>query len=115
MLTLAVVTGCSGLYLGLRAYKNFVSMTRGETLPGGTIKNSIVAGGCGFLIFFTIIMAMGILDETYVWTIGKFYGAIIFSLIPGVIISIGSFIQSLMITGYKDILQDYLRQKNKHK
>jgi hypothetical protein len=90
-------------------------MTRGEIPPGGLIKNSIVAGSCGFLIFFTIIITMGFLDQTYIWTTNKFYGAIGFSLIPGVIITIGSFIQSLMITGYKDLLQDYLRHKDKRK
>lgn len=115
VLILAAITGFSGLHLGLRAYMNFVRMTRSEIPPGGLIKNSIVAGGCGVLIFFTIIMAMGFLDETYVWTTSKFYGAILFSLIPGVIITIGSFIQSLMITGSKDILQDYLGNKDKRK
>lgn len=114
-LILAVITGSSGLYLGMRAYMNFVNMTRGEMPPGGLVKNSIIAGGCGFLIFFAIIMTMGFLDETYVWTTDKFYGAIGFSLIPGVLVTIGSFIQSVMITGYKNILHDYLRQKDKRK
>lgn len=114
-LILAVITGASGLYLGLRAYINFTIMTRGEIPPGGLVKNSIIAGSCGFLIFFAIIMAMGVTDETYVWTIGKLYGAIGFSLVPGVMITIGSFIQSLMITDYKNRLYDYLRKKNKHK
>lgn len=112
---LAVITGSSGLYLGLRAYRNFVDMTSGEMPQGGSVKNSVLAGSCGFLIFFTIIMTMGIKDETYVWTMDKLYGAIGFSLIPGVMISIGSFIQSLMITGYKNRLYDYLKKKNKHK
>lgn len=114
-LILALLTGVFGLYLGLRTYRKFVGMTRGEIAPGELVRNSILAGIAGFFLFFTIIMVMGFFDEAYVWSVNKLYAAIGFALIPGGVIAIGSFVQSLMIIGYKKVLHDYLRQENRNK
>jgi hypothetical protein len=114
-LVTSLLAGSLGIYLGFRAFKNFSQITKGEISLGQIVMNSSIAGSCGVLIFFSIIMVMGFLDKTYIWNIGKVYGAIGFSLIPGGIITIGSFIQSIMIIGYKRVLYEALRQKNKNK
>jgi hypothetical protein len=114
-LFIAFLTGFLGIYLGFHAFKNFSQITRGEASLRQVIMNSIIAGSGGVLIFFTIIVIMGFLDKTYIWTIDRFYGAIVLSLIPGGLITIGSFIQSLTIIGYKGILFESLRKKNKDK
>jgi hypothetical protein len=106
-------TGFSGIYLGFRVFKNFRYITKEDVKPRFLVSNSIIAGTSGFLIFFSIILTMGFLDETYIWNTNKFLGAIFISLIPGVIITIGSFIQALMITGYKKAVFDALKRKRK--
>lgn len=113
-LIITILTGTFGIYLGFRAFKNFRYMTKGEVSLRFQIMNSIIAGVSGVLIFLSIIMAMGFLDRTYIWTVNKFLGAVFVSLIPGVIIGIGSFIQAVMVNGYKRILHDVLRRKDKN-
>jgi len=114
-LAIALLAGFSGLYLGVRAYKYFGYMTRVEPPLRSLIMNSIIAGSAGFLIFFGIIMVMGFLDETYTWTTNKLLGSILISLVPGIIITIGSFVQSIMIVGYRRVLHDILRKKDNNK
>jgi hypothetical protein len=115
LLAFTLLTGCAGIYLGFRTVKNFRYMTIVEASLLKQISNSIMAGGAGALIFFTIIMIVGLFDENYVWTTRKFLGAIFVSLIPSGMIIVGSFIQSIMLTGYKRILFKELKRKDRNK
>ena len=114
-LVFAFIAGGSGLYLGLRVIKKFQSMTLVKTPLLELILNSIMAGGAGSLIFFTITIIMGLLDKTYVWNMEKILGAILISLVPGGIIVIGSFIQAIGIIGYRRILFEDLKRKDRNK
>jgi len=109
----ALFIGFLGIYLGLRTFKNFRYITKEKVKLRFLVMNSIVAGTSGFLIFLSIILIMGFLDESYVWNTNKFLGAILISLIPGAIITIGSFIQAFMITGFKKALFDALKRKGR--
>ena len=109
----AIFTGFPGIYLGFLAIKNFRSITKEEVNLRFLIMNSVVAGISGFLIFFSIILTMGFLDGTYIWNKDKFLGAIFISLFPGAIITVGSFIQALIITGIKKALFGALKGKGK--
>ncbi len=115
LLVFILLTGCAGMYLGFRAVKNFRYMTLAESSLLKQISNSIMAGGAGALIFFTIIMVVGLFDENYNWTMRNFLGAIFISLIPSGMIIVGSLIQSIMITGYKRILFKELQRKDRNK
>jgi ABC-type Fe3+ transport system permease subunit len=107
---LLIITFFLGIYLGIRAFKH-VNFTSNEVSFGQIIVNSIMAGVSGTLLFFFLIGVMGYLDKTYTWSIYKAFGSIIISLIPGGIITIGSFIQNLITVRYKESLLDYLRKK----
>lgn len=109
----ALFIGVLGIFLGFRVFKNFRYITKEDVKLRFLVMNSIVAGTSGFLIFFNIILIVGFLDETYIWNINKFLGAIFISFIPGATITIGSFIQALMITGFKKALFDVLKPKSK--
>jgi hypothetical protein len=111
-LAIALLAGFFGINLGFRAYKKFRYLTtEGKVSIRYLVMNSIIAGGAGVLIFFSIIMAMGFVDETYIWNVDKIWGAIFVSLIPGGIITIGSFMQAIIITRYRRILIDTLKQE----
>jgi hypothetical protein len=114
-LAIALLTGLAGIYLGFRVFKNFGNMTKGEATFRYLLLSSVLAGGAGILIFFSLIVMMSFLDETYVWTVDRFLGAIIVPIILGGVITIGSFIQAMMITRYRSILLNILRQKGKDK
>jgi hypothetical protein len=106
-------TGFLGIYLGFGAFKYFRNITKEDVKPSFLIINSIVAGVSGFLIFVNIVLIMGFLDENYIWNTPKFLGAMFISLILGIIITVGSFIQGLMVTGFRKVLFDGLKQKGK--
>ena len=114
LIAITLLTGFAGIYLGFRAFKNYKYITEGELPFRYLVLSSVTAGGAGALIFFTIILAMSFLDVTYVWTIGKLLGAIVIPLILGGVITIGSFVQAIMITRYRRILLDVLRRKGKN-
>jgi hypothetical protein len=102
-----------GIYLGFCSIKNIRYITKEDVKLRFLILNSAVAGISGFLIFFSIILVMGLLDKAYVWNPRKFLGAIFISLIPGTVITLGSFMQALMIAGTRKALVDALKRKNK--
>lgn len=114
-LALCLFSGFLGTYLGIRAYKNFKRITQGDVSVGDIIATPIIAGGATTFTFLTIISIMGFLDQTYVWTISSLQRAILISLIPGSIVTLGAFVQALMVTGYRGILIDTLRKKDKEK
>jgi hypothetical protein len=114
LIAITLLTGFTGIYLGFRAFKNYKYITEGELPFSYLMFSSVTAGGAGALIFFTIILAMSFLDVTYVWTIGKLLGAIVIPLILGGVITIGSFVQAIMITRYRRILLDVLRRKGRN-
>ena len=103
------------IYLGVCVYKNVRRVTKQEVPLKFLLVNSFLVGTAGTLLFLSMIMFMGILEKAYTWTIAKIYGAAIISLIPGGIIAIGSFVQSIMITKYRTILLDALKRKGRDK
>jgi hypothetical protein len=112
-LAIGLLTGLLGTYLGFRAFRNFAQMTKRELSFRDLILNALIAGGAGTLIFFSLIVAMSLFDKEYIWTSRKVWGAILIALIPGGITTIGAFVQMLMIAGYRRILLDGLRKKDK--
>ena len=114
LIAITLLTGFAGIYLGFRALKNYKYITEGELPFRYLVLNSVTAGGAGALIFFTIILAMSFLDIRYVWTIGKLLGAIVIPLILGGVITIGSFVQAIMISRYRRILLDVLKRKGRN-
>ncbi len=112
-LALCLLTGLLGVYLSFRAYKNFKRITQGDTSIRDLIIIPVTAGGATIFIFSTLLALMGLLDKTYVWTFNSIRGAILVSLIPAGIVSIGSFVQTLMIVGYRGILIESLKNNKK--
>jgi hypothetical protein len=115
LLAIILLTGFAGIYLGFRAIKNYGYITKGEISFRYLVLSSVTAGGAGILIFFSIILVMSLLDVTYVWTIDKLLGAIVVPLILGVVITIGSFVQAIMITRYRRMLLDVLKGNDKNR
>lgn len=115
LIAITFLIGFAGIYLGFRAFKNYKYIIEGELSFRYLVLSSITAGGAGALIFFSIILVMSLLDVTYVWTISKLLGAIVIPLILGGVITIGSFVQAIMITRYRRILLDILRRKGKNR
>jgi hypothetical protein len=97
----ALLPGLVGLMLAVYVVKGFSKITKEHISFGHLIVISVFAGIAGTLIFFCVILVMGVFDETYYWTIAKLWGAILVSLIPGSTIMVGSFLQSLFVAGYK--------------
>ena len=114
-LAIALLSGSIGFYLGHRAFKNFGYLSVNEFSFSYMVLTSILAGGAGTFMFFSIIMVMGFLDATYVWTVEKFLGAIVVSLILGGVIAIGSLGQAVWTSGYRKILLGAFKRKGKIK
>jgi len=113
-IVITLLTGFVGVFLGFRAFKNFTYITKEEVKLRFLIMTSIIAGASGFLAFFSIIMIMGILDSSYIWSTNKFLGAIFISLIIGVIITLGSFVQGVLITGFRKKLLNVLKRNDEN-
>jgi hypothetical protein len=114
-LAVAILAGLVGVFLGFSAFKKFGIMTKGEATFRYLALSSVLAGGAGILIFFSLIVMMSLFDETYVWTVDRILRAIIVPLILGGVITIGSFIQAMMMTRYRNILLKILRRKGNDK
>jgi len=104
-----------GIFLGLRAYKEDRSLTlsSNEVSPPKIIRIAAFYGASTCLIFFGIIMTGGILDANSTWSIKGALGAVLVSIVLGVIVAIGSAYQIYMSSRYKDALRTYLKKKNK--
>lgn len=110
-LLIGIVTGIAGVYFGVLGFKKFTYIVKQSVPLWSLVKISLIAGVSGEMLFFSIIMIMASLDTEYIWTILSILDALLISLIPATLITIGSFIQAIMITGYKQILGDVLKRK----
>ncbi len=109
------LAGISGLYLGVVGFKEYTNITRtAEKLSVlQIIKIAVHFGISGSLILFTIIIFAGVLDETYIWSLQKIGGAILVSLIPGIIITLGATYQIYTTVIFRDMLIRKYREKDK--
>jgi ABC-type Fe3+ transport system permease subunit len=108
-----IVCGFAGLYLLFHFLREFNNLTMKEVAFGRLLKNSIFGGIAGSLLFFCVIMIVGFLDKNYIWSFNKYLGALLISLIPGVIIFIGSLIQTGLVIQFRKVLVNFLKNKSK--
>jgi|GEM_PF-6430252 len=69
------------------------------------IKNSILNGFSIAGISFSIILLLGIVDQNYIWSIQIILSALLISLLLGVFVTIGSFIQFSIARKYRNIIK----------
>jgi ABC-type Fe3+ transport system permease subunit len=112
-LLIAILTGTLGIYSGVLGFRKFTYMVKNNVSLWFQVKTSLIAGLSGEMLFCSMIMIMAYLDEEYTWTVNSIVDALLISIIPALIIGIGSFIQSTIMTGYKQILGDVLKRRNR--
>ena len=109
------LAGISGLYLGVVGFREYTNITRTAEKVSALqiIRIAIRSGASGSLIFFAIIIFAGVLDKEYIWSLQKFMGAILVSLIPGIIIILGGVYQIHTTVVFRDMLIRKHKEKDK--
>lgn len=102
-----------GIFLLWRVLKSFNEMTMKENTFGQRFKKSLLSGVAGCLLFFSLILLVGFLDENYQWSINKIVIAFAVSIFPGLIIIIGSLIQFGLINQFRKGLFDFIKNRSK--
>jgi hypothetical protein len=110
-----LIIGLGGLYVGVVAYKaySYITVSNDAISLKELVKISAFAGVSSTLLFLGIILVMGIIDGNYVWSIQKVFGAIVVSLIPGVITTLGSIYKVYSTIKYRDMLMNFLTKRSK--
>ncbi|HJR78514.1 MAG TPA: hypothetical protein VJ821_00490 [Anaerolineales bacterium] len=103
-----------GIYLGGVAYREYrhITISNDTVSMKKLIGISALFGVSSTLLFLGIILMMGVVDENYIWSIQKFLGAILVSIIPGAVVTLGSMYQIYSTIKYRDTLMSSLRKRN---
>lgn len=104
-----------GLYIGAKAFKayRYITVSNEAVSLKELMKISAFGGASSTLLFLGIVVVMGIIDKNYIWSIQKVLGAIVVSLIPGVITTLGSMYQLYSTIKYRDALMDSFKKESK--
>jgi hypothetical protein len=104
LIIIAFFSGITGLFFGFRMLKGFNYIIWSEVSLRLKLRNSFLAGISGCLIFFSFIMIAGFLDKNYSLTFSNLARAFLESLIPGLVIFIGTLLRTLQVTGLRRYL-----------
>ena len=115
ILFIAFLAGIGGLYLGAIGYKNYknITITAEEVSVMQIIKIASSFGGASTLVFLALIISMSVFDEKYIWSLQRFGGAILVSLIPGLLTTLGGIYQVYTTVIFRDLLIKKYKEKNK--
>ena len=112
---ITLLAGISGLYLGVVAFREYTNITRTAEKVSvlQIIKIAARFGAAGSLIFFATIISASVLDEKYIWSLQKIGGAILVSLIPGIVIILGGAYQIYTTVVFRDLLIRKYKEEDK--
>ena len=112
---LVLLTGISGLYVGVVGFREYTSITRTAEKVSilQIIKNAAQFEIASSLVFLATISSASLFDPEYVWSLQKIGGAIFLSLILGVIVTLGEVYQTYTTVVFRDMLIRKYREKDK--
>ena len=115
ILFITCLAGIGGLSLGVIGFKNYrnITITSEKVSVIQIIKIASFFGVASTLVFFAVILSISVFDEKYVWSLQRFGGAILVSLIPGLLTTLGGIYQVYTTVRFRDLLIKKYEEKNK--
>lgn len=115
ILFIIFLAGIGGLYLGVIGFRNYknITMTAEKVSVMQIIKIASSFGVASTLVFFAVILSISVFDEKYIWNLQRFGGAILVSLIPGLLTTLGGIYQVYSTVIFRDLLIKKYEEKNK--
>lgn len=108
------LTGLGSIYSGYLGYKNYrqIIMTREKVSILKILRISIQYGLASTLIFFALVVAIGIIDDGYRWSTKSLVSSLVVSSLAGSITFLGSIYQVHTTLKYRDLVIRYLKRKH---
>src|SRR4030065_1779293 len=102
VLSLLFITSALGIACGAYSTINSKSLfTSSEARLSQKIANSLLMAVSASLIFLSIIFIAGLLDRKFIWTLPKILSFALFSLVPGILVFLGSSWQFLIVNWFR--------------
>ena len=108
-----IIIGTTLLIFSLKRFGR--SVYGEENSTGFRLKTSLGFGVSSFMLFLGLLLSMEVFDLSYQWTMENFFSSLEISAFLGIIITVFSFLRSIIIGGIRELTFLKLRIKSKNK